>query len=78
VQLKLVESTQAPNKHFVEPLHTVPQAPQFDAFDVRSTQEVPQAVCPVGHTHALLTHVAVLGQTLLQAPQLLTSADTLS
>lgn len=54
--------------------HCVLHVPQLAVLLVRSTQTalapVPHTFCPVGQMHALLTHIAPIGQAIPQPPQL--------
>jgi hypothetical protein len=59
----------------VPPVHVMPHEPQLFGSVVTSTQLAPQSVWPAGHaaTQAPIEHTWSAPQTLLQAPQLLTS-----
>jgi hypothetical protein len=70
---------QAPDEHTSSAAHLVPQAPQFCAFDLGSTQTPPQFTSGALHTmpHLPAEHTAVAlataGHLVLHAPQLVTS-----
>ena len=74
VQVRLVGSRQAPNRHCVPLPQTVPHLPQFFASVFMSVQAPLQAVWPVGQVQAPLTQVAPVAQALPQAPQLVVLA----
>jgi hypothetical protein len=54
---------------------TLPHVPQLSASLVTSMQAPLQAICPVGHTHALETQAPPVGHAIPQPPQLFGSLD---
>jgi hypothetical protein len=61
-----------PPRQVLPPVHALPQAPQLNGLDVRSTHEAPQAVRRVPHeaTHRPTLHTCPEAQLAPQAPQL--------
>ena len=75
-QLTLFGSTQPPDRHWLLPLHTVVQLPQWLRSVFGSTHVPEQAMPLFGHTQLPFVHVAPVAQRLPHVPQLASSLST--